>query len=287
MKEFAPLWPAALVALMLLMFVGVAAFARRGESLGPWVLGLMIAATAALILEAGSSHRVTAHLVGWLDANIPSYRGMRDAGKWASLVALAYSQLAALGALTIVERLRNHATSTWRAEWAGSTAAALLLAIPFYYGNGLLFGMHGEIKPSQYPPGWYAADQFLLSDPNAGRTLFLPWHEYLGLSFVRNQNAAIACPAPAFFSKPVLVSTDPELFGKPPPTDPVQVAVSNLVKASDQGHWAPVLAAMNVKYILLAREVDWESYTYLLSHEGLVEVADYGSIILFRNTLVP
>ena len=47
-----------------------------------------------------------------------------------------------------------------------------------------------------------------------------------------------------------------------------------------------ILAARNVKYVLLAREVDWSSYGYLDSQPGLVRVGDYGSIVLYRNSLV-
>jgi hypothetical protein len=131
------------------------------------------------------------------------------------------------------------------------------------------------------------ADSVLKSDANPDRTLFLPWHEYLGLTFVENQNATVLCPGPTFFSRPVLASTDPELFGKQSPTDPDQVAVSNLVEAGAQGQWAPVLASLNIKYVLLAREVDWKSYAYLTDQQGLVQVADYGSIVILRNTLLP
>ena len=164
--------------------------------------------------------------------------------------------------------------------------SGLLLAFPLYYGNGLLYGMHGEIAPSQYPSGWYAADRVLAADPSPGRTLFLPWHEYMSLSFVRNENSVVASPAPSFFSTPVLVSADPEVPGIAPPTDPEQKEVSDLVAAGNAGRWAQVLATHHIKYLLLAREVDWSSYTYLDNQPGLVLVGDYSSIVLYRNSLV-
>jgi hypothetical protein len=65
------------------------------------------------------------------------------------------------------------------------------------------------------------------------------------------------------------------------------VSISNLVAAGQTGQWASILAAGGVKYVLVAKEVDWASYRYLVSQPGLVLVADYVSIQLYRNTLIP
>jgi hypothetical protein len=288
MKLFVPVWPAILSALLILCGIGAfATLRRRDHLLAPWVAGLLAAAVVALLLEMGVSHPLTAGLVTWLNANISLYRGMRDAGKWASLLALVYSQLGALGAAAIVDWLRKQAPSELRSEWVTSTAVALLLALPLYYGNGLLYGAHGQIKPSQYPAGWYAADRLLASDSNPGRTLFLPWHEYLGFSFIRNQNKVVAPPGPSFFSVPLLVSADPELPGVVPPEDSDQIALYNLVREGSTGKWAQVLADHKVKYVMLAREVDWNSYNYLNEQPGLTLIKDFNSILLYRNNLYP
>ena len=288
MKAYVPLWPAVLGAI--LFVAGVGAFTgikRKQDQLAPWVAGLLLAAGIALVLEIGVSHPVTARLAYWLYAHVPPYRGMRDAGKWAALLALVYSQLVGLGAMAIVGWIRSRKMSPASIDWMAAGASALLLAIPLGYGNGLLFGSHRGIQPSQYPSGWYAADRLLLADPHPGRTLFLPWHGYLSFGFIQNENEVVASPAPSFFSTPVLVSTNPEVFGIAPPSDPDQVAVSNLVRDGPTGAWAQVLTDRGVKYVLLARTVDWKSYGYLDSTSGLVKVADFGSIVLYRNTRLP
>jgi hypothetical protein len=61
--------------------------------------------------------------------------------------------------------------------------------------------------------------------------------------------------------------------------------VSRLVGQAWHGDWASKLAARDVKYVLLAREVDWQAYSYLMDQPGLELVGDYGSIVLFRNVL--
>jgi hypothetical protein len=239
-----------------------------------------------LILEVGTSTPATAKLVQWLDAQIPLYRGMRDSGKWAAMLALAYSQLFGLGAAFILTWIRDHRPRRIREEWANGIAIGVLIALPLYYGNGLLFGMHGEIKPSQYPAGWYAADQQLLRDPHPGRATFLPWHLYESLSFVQNENQVIASPAPTFFSIPVVTDLDLQVSGVAPPTDPDQVAISRLVTAGATGDWGRQLAALGVKYVLVAREVDWQAYGFLAQQPGLSLVRDYGSILLYRNSFM-
>jgi hypothetical protein len=106
------------------------------------------------------------------------------------------------------------------------------------------------------------------------------------MSFVRNQNQVVASPASTFFVTPVLVSSDPEVPGIVPPSNPDQIAMSILVRAGDRGPWAQVLADRGVKYVLLAREADWSSYSFLDDQPGLVKVGDFGSIIVYRDTLV-
>jgi hypothetical protein len=145
--------------------------------------------------------------------------------------------------------------------------------------------MHGQIHPSAYPVGWYAADHALLADPNPGRAVFLPWHGYLALSFVQNSNRVVANPAPQFFSINVVASEDLEIPGIRAPTDADQVVVSNLVAKAGEGDWSSQLAARGFKYVLLARELDWQSYDYIDRQPDLVLVKDYGSIALYRNML--
>jgi hypothetical protein len=288
MKTFVPAWPAVLMVVLVVAAIGVVAvFRRNGGALRPWVVGLVFAAAIGVLLEMGVSHPLTAGFVRWLDAGFPPYRGMRDAGKWAALLGLVYSQLFGLGVGAILESVRKVKVPASQVEWLGGAAAGLLIALPLYYGNGLLFGMHGEIKPSEYPAGWYAADRALLADPHPGRTLFLPWHQYMALSFVKNQNPVIAPAAPSFFSVPVLVSADAQVYGIAAPDDPDQVAIAGLVAEGETGPWAHVLASRGVKYVLLAREVDWRAYAYLSRQPGLVTVGDYGSIILYRNGELP
>jgi len=287
MKAFVPIWPDVLLAVLILAAIGaLVGIWRQSGRERSWAIGLLLAAVVGVALEIGVSSRVTEAVVTWLEAAFPPYRGMRDSGKWAALLALAYSQLSAGGATYVISRARERIASAQHREWIASGLAALAIAIPLYYGNGLLFGTHGEISPSTYPASWYAADRTLRADSNPGRTVFLPWHEYMSYSFVHNQNSVVAPPAPGFFGVPIVVSLDPEVPGITPPSTPDQEAVSGLVSLGPEGRWAEVLASREIKYVLLAHELDWKSYEFLDAQPNLVKIGDWGSMVLYRNLLV-
>src|SRR5207245_2353582 len=206
-----------------------------------WAIGLVIAGMAALILDIGIADSHVAPLIRALDTVFPPYRGMRDAGKWATLLAFVYSQLVPIGVMALVAWVRRFLAGRPLALAEGGIIA-LGLALPLYYGNGLLFGTHGQIRPSSYPAGWYAADRALVADQSRRRAVFLPWHLYLSFSFIQNSNRVVASPAPSFFSVPVLISTDPDL----PPIrhleDADQLTLSALVASGGQADWASRLA---------------------------------------------
>ena len=287
LKDFVPMWPVVLAVLLAMVIAGVVAGWRQTQmpSVRPWVAGLVAAGIVAAILDIGISDSHVAPLVNWLDTVIPPYRGMRDAGKWAALLALVYSQLIPYAAIALLNGTKRRLGTGSLGDFGVAGVVGLVLAVPLLYGNGLLFGMHNQIQPSAYPTGWYTADRALAVDPHPGRTIFLPWNGYLSLSFVRNANRIVASPAPLFFSVPVLASQDLEIPGVSPPDDADQITVSNLVAAGATGNWAAELATSDVKYVLLAREVGWTDYGYLDSQPGLQLVGDYGSILLYRNVL--
>jgi hypothetical protein len=289
LKLFAPYWFPALLALLTLATIGASfVFFSRTSALGAlrwWVVSLLLAAVIGLLLEAGVAEPHIAPVVQWLDAVIPPYRGMRDAGKWASLLAVVYAQLVPLGVIAIRNWLRKRPRRI--PNVAGALVAGLALAIPLYYGNGMLFGMHGEIRPSMYPTGWYAVDRAMAADPKHDRALFLPWHHYLRLSFVRNVDSVVASPAPTFFSVPIVVSADAEVGGVPPPADPEQRTIGALVATGSRADWATVLAARNIKYVIVANEIDSGRFAFFAKQPGFIRVLGDDNIALYRNQVLP
>jgi hypothetical protein len=290
LKLFAPFWPIVLIALLALAAIGAIVVLRSREetdwhALRPWVAGLLLVTVVALLLDVGVADPHVAPVVRWLNQVFPPYRGMRDAAKWAALLTVVYAQLVPLGVIFLLRWVKERQKPGSVRELTIALVTGLALALPLYYGNGLLFGMHGQVRPSPYPAGWYEADRILTADPHPGRVLFLPWHLYLSLSFVRNVNSIVANPAPHFFTVPVVISQNPEIVGLPSPDDPEQVAIAHVVALGATIDWAPPLLTRDIKYVILAREVDWRAYRYLEYQPNLVQVGDYGSLVLYRNIL--
>src|ERR1700730_13031915 len=107
MKAFVPLWPVILLILVGLAALGAKAVIKRWPEVNfvrgrSWVFALLGAGAIGLILEMGVASPVTEPIVRFLDTVFPPYRGMRDAGKWAALIALVYAQLIPLGAIVLL-----------------------------------------------------------------------------------------------------------------------------------------------------------------------------------------
>src|SRR6202022_4385789 len=100
-----------LAGLLVLAGAGVVANLRRPDvafgGARPWIVALLVAGGVAVILDLGFAEPHVRPLIQWLDTTVPPYRGMRDAGKWAALIALAYAQLVPIGAVALVSWLRR------------------------------------------------------------------------------------------------------------------------------------------------------------------------------------
>ena len=305
MKAFVPFW-AVILALMLVFValgaVGVWRGLVRFDGAGRWVAAVVAAALVAWVLAVGTSDPRLAPIVSWLNGHVPAFKGMRESGKWTALLALAYAQLFPLGFLTVHALLSRFAASgprdgtdsaeAGRRGLAAPVARALsallalaVVAIPIYYGNGMLLGTRGQIKPSQYPPGWYQVDSLLKADPQPGRTVFFPWIYYSQYSFVDNRNSLIVSPAPTFFQVPVASSHDIHIAGDKPLDDPDEKLIDSMLQESDTNNWAKRLANHDFKYVILARERFGSVYQTLDTQPDLTLVGDYEDLILYRNDL--
>lgn len=98
------------VAAIALALVAVASLRRR-EAEGPWIVAYGLTAVAAALLSLGPEPRVWGHLVtahgpyDWLMRIVPGMDGMRVPARFAIIVSLGLSVLAAFGTRSIAARL--------------------------------------------------------------------------------------------------------------------------------------------------------------------------------------
>ena len=253
-------WGRSFFLLLLLILWGFIAGLRSKEKKYRYLtVGSAILFVVSVILAAGIRIPVGRELTYFLFNHLPFYKGLRESQKWVSVTVMAYLIFLSLGlreffATRIVQR---------NAFVVGFfVSAVIVMQAPL-----LLFGFRGQVVPTQYPHDWYAVNDFILGSTGChGETLFLPWHLYMGFSFVGN---IIANPAPAFFTCPIMSGTDMEWGGiYDNSQDPEGCTVENWLSTKGS---TDLLRndAFNIRYVILAKEVDWQSYAWLNSDPEL------------------
>jgi hypothetical protein len=145
-----------------------------------------------------------------------------------------------------------------------------------------LFGFAGQIRNLDYPSEWYEIRASIDQDASDYRILILPWHLYMHQSWVGRK---IANPAPSFFDKPFLAGENMEWGGiETQSTNPeqfyVQLLLNNRIRVKDFGN---LLAPLNIKYIVLLKELDYREYDFLYNQTDLSVVNENEMVTLFEN----
>jgi len=233
---------------------------------------------AVVILLAGSMLAATILAAGAmapLARYIPILAGYREPHKLVGLVALGYSVFLAFGIQAVLARTKK------RSEIRYGVAVGALLLLPFLFTRTMLWGFDGQLSPRQYPADWFSINSRLQQDSQNFAVLFLPWHQYMSFQFA---GRIIASPAPAFFSKPVVISANPELSGATSGhATAQQLALDRIITTPNRQDIAKQLAAQHIKYIVLAKELDYRQYNYLNHQTDVALIADYGTAALYKN----
>ena len=159
------------------------------------------------------------------------------------------------------------------------------LATPFIYSFTFFNGFAGQIKPTDYPQDWYEVNNFLNEDKQDFKILFFPWHGYMEFKWVNNTDKRIANPARHFFDKEVIGGTTVEL-GEIYRQDnaPEQLYIDYLLKERKNiTNFGKLVSILNIKYILLTKEVDYKKYFFLFNQTDLELVKETEYLYLFKN----
>lgn len=278
-KDIVPGWVFLFVIIFSLSVWGTINNLKK-EKLAVWVF--VISGLLAFILAVGVAHPAFGKIYWTMYKYVPLFKGFREPQKFVALLVLSYAYLGALGVNAVLEK-----TNTLKgvARKIGSFAPAILLLIPLLYSPAMLWGFGGQVKPVDYPKDWYATNEELNADTEDFEVLFLPWHQYMGFLFA---GRVIANPAQRFFDKPIIQGDNAE-FGTiytqndNPTSDFIE---KNILKnKSENNAIGQNLNAINVKYIILAKEVDWKNYAFLDNQEDLRLIKDTGSLKIYKNLI--
>jgi len=233
-------------------------------------------------LALGMASSMTRPLFTWLYNNVPFFIAFRDSQIFVALLCLCYAYLGGFTVNELAQKLRKQMRRPIRI--GVGVILIIVLLTPSLYSLPI-FGLWGQVKATDYPREWYEVNNYLNQDEDDFNVLFLPWHLYADYNWLPNKDRRLGNPAGKFFDKPVIRGDNVELPGVySTSTNPISRYVEFLLsKRSGINNLGELLSPLNIKYVILAHEVDYESYDFLYQQEDLsVELAKSG-LTLFKN----
>lgn len=178
-----------------------------------------------------------------LSADVPAVGMLRDSQRYLAPFGL----ILALGAAALVDRLS--APTTGATDRSGRILTAWgVIAAPVVLLPSLVWGLHGDLSPVDFPQEWSQVADQVTAHP--GAVVVFPWTgSYRG--FAWNGDRAVLDPAPRFLPGEVLVD-DRVLVGSTivPSEDPFLVRVAEALRAPDA---ASALRNLGVGWVLVEK----------------------------------
>ncbi|MBU4481718.1 hypothetical protein KKH59_05440, partial [Patescibacteria group bacterium] len=235
-------------------------------------IGLIIIYVTAFVLALGIALPITSKITLWLFNELPFYKGLREPQKWVAVMAAVYEVLLVCGLVQLFKRkivINNKGLTSFLLTFI------ILLQAPL-----MVWGGAGQIRPIEYPKDWYEMNDFIVKETNCQKKiLFLPWHLYLSFKWVGN---IIANPSPSFFQCPVIFGENMEfggIFGHSAEPDKreverwaLNVGRTNLLEENK----------LNIGYIVLAKEVDWQNYLWLGNYPNIKLVKETENLLVYK-----
>lgn len=259
-------WGLVVTLVWVLVIIGAVTAWRQKREVG---IVFTASAVIAALLAAGVG-------TTWLADYAPFFAGYREPQKFVALIALGYAVFIGFAITRLLTRIQ---------ATAGRLGIGIAFALILVGLTPVMFrGFDGQLVPRQYPLDWYAVNQQLNRDAGSYQTLFLPWHLYMHYQFA---GRLIANPGDSFFDRPFLVSDDPELGSIKPAVANAQkqlLTTRILPQAAAGNTLGQQLVPLHVKYVLLAKDDDYQAYSYLDHQTDLRLITETATLKLYRNT---
>jgi hypothetical protein len=290
-RDVLPLWW--LVFLFILFLVSYGLVCRYDDRKIGWsVKSFALMGAAGLLLAGGYALEITRPIYEWLLRHLPLFSAFRDSQKFVALLCLTYAYLGGLGVNALAagltkEKLKRiwQQTALKKTAMLGTaTIVAFALASPVVYSFAM-FGFQKQLQVADYPAEWYEVDQYLSRDEQDFNVLFLPWHLYMDYSWIPQPIKRVGNLPSAFFSKPVISGDNIEIgVSYTQSTNPISAYVEFLLRNSAEiSNFGELVSPLNVKYVILVGEADYQDYDFLYEQDDLTKVMSLEGITLFRN----
>jgi hypothetical protein len=272
-----------------ILFLGIAALALIGffskirDPLYKWlVIALGFSGIISLYLAIGASSIVTSPIFTWLWDHFTIFRGLRDSQKFVSILCLVYAYLGSLGLLAILEIVKSHFVKI-RNMGLTLVLVCVLLLPPIYSID--IFNLHGQLGVTAYPKEWQDINSYLNSDTADFNVLFLPWHQYMTFTWNPDLDKKLRNPAPLYFDKPTAGGDNIEKGDiQTESSNPISKFIEYVLsKGNDVTNLGELLAPLNIKYIVVVNEADYQNYSYLYKQTDLKIIQREPGITLIQN----
>jgi len=255
----------------------------RDKEQGIYIKGLAVIGTIGLILALGTSIAATKPLFIALFDNIPFFKALRDSNKFVALLCLSYSFLGGWK----VGDMASQAGRMKKGIARNGIIVLLVLALslPLIYSFTIFNGFWGQVRPTDYPEEYYEVNAYLNDDNDDFNVLWLPWHAYMDYKWNPQRIKKIGTFGRHILDKPVIQGDNIEAGNiYTQSANPVSSYIEFLLKNKGViDNLGELLAPLNVKYIVLLTEADYESYDFLYRQRDLTIEMEQPGIILFRN----
>lgn len=270
------LWGWQLIFFIILFFAVYGFVSNFRGKRGLYVKVMGTTAVVSFIATIGASQEQLSKFVYFLYEKVPLLIGFRDSQKFVALIVLAYAYLGSIGMSLVeqgVQRLK---------KWLSPIFGVFILLLLLLYSYTMFFGFHGQLKNIDYPQDYYEVNSLLRQDEADFQVLFLPWHQSMGFAWV---GKVIANPAESFFIKPVIRGDNIEMGDiYSQSTNPVSKYIEAIIrKGKEIQDFGEFVSPLKVKYIVLAKEVDWEEYLFLREQRDLAIIKDTPHLLVFIN----
>jgi len=281
-RRYIPLWPA--FGILMTVFCLYGLFRYHSEpGRGPGLLALATLALIAFFLSLGARAPVTGGLFSFMFDHVSAFRLFREPQKFVALIALAYAVLGASGLDRVLSRRHREERPPSAARRSRAVIPMLLIALLCLYSFRMFGGLWGQAKAVSYPRSWSAVQQALRRDQGDWSALYLPPYWYMRFDFTESNNT-ITNPMPMFFTNRSVPRASIEVGGQNLDQQPIDRYVNTALQSGRvRGNLGSMLAPLNVKYLVLARNPASVNFEFVEKQRDLEKVLDLGDIVLLRN----
>lgn len=301
-RRYVPAWPVFGLLALALCAIGLRRYAAE-PGRGPGLLALAALAVLAFFLALGARAPITGGIFSWFYDNVAVFRLFREPQKFVALLALAYAVVGASGLDALLAHQRGQALSRklshpkWTepgvvpppSSYNGanrlekSVLPLLFIALIALFSFRMFGGLWGQAKAVQYPRSWAQAQEHMDRDEGNWYTLYLPTFWYQRYEFT-GTDYTITNPMPFYFTDRGLplnsIEVGPVSLDRQPLDDYVRAALDSGRK---RGNLGAMLAPLNVKYVLMARNQASVLFEYVNQQQDLEVVRRWDDLVLLRN----